>query len=209
MPRGVYVHGAHRPASVHPGDKFGRLTVLAYDKSLRGQGRIFRCTCRCGNVVSVQGNNLRSGHTTSCGCARGKHYGINLPEYASWKHMKRRCYNQNADQWPHYGGRGITVCKRWKNSFVAFLKDVGPRPSPKHSIERIKNNGNYTPRNVRWATQAEQLRNTRRTRFITHNGITLPLVDWAHKVREHPRTVWGRLDRGYTVKEALFGRSKR
>jgi hypothetical protein len=94
--------------------------------------------------------------------------------------MVRRCRDPKVAIWPHYGGRGITVCKRWLN-FLNFLADMGPRPQG-HSLERIDRDSHYEPGNVRWATQAEQVRNTSRTRLITYNGITLCLADWATRL---------------------------
>lgn len=93
------------------------------------------------------------------------HGGTKSVEYNTWAQMKARCYNSKSHNYINYGARGITVCDRWKNSFGAFLKDMGPRPSPKHSIDRINNNGNYEPNNCRWATNSEQVRNQRNTRL--------------------------------------------
>lgn len=87
------------------------------------------------------------------------------PEYTAWKHMRHRCGNPRHPNYKHYGGRGIVVCAEWELSFAAFIRDVGLRPSPQHSIDRIDNNGNYEPGNVRWATATEQIRNSRRAKL--------------------------------------------
>jgi hypothetical protein len=104
------------------------------------------------------------------------------PEYRAWSAMKLRCANPNNEQYHNYGGRGITVCDRWRQSFAAFLVDMGPRPSPRHSIDRIDNNGNYEPGNCRWATSREQNRNRRNNIVLTHDGRTMCLADWAREL---------------------------
>lgn len=153
---------------INSGDTFGRLVVIS-EVERRKKHRCFSCQCVCGNQTVAHLSALRSGLTTSCGCWRKEHatvHGqINSPTYRSWSHMVDRCSNPNFRGWKNYGGRGIRVCDRWKVSFAAFLADVGPRPSLKHSIDRYPdNNGNYEPGNVRWATMSEQHLNSRRSR---------------------------------------------
>lgn len=105
------------------------------------------------------------------------------PEFAAWMNMIDRCRNPRARAYPSYGGRGIRVCRRWRASFEAFLADVGPRPSEKHSIDRHPDNdGDYEPSNVRWATDVEQSINRRSTRFIEFQGERLSLSDWARRL---------------------------
>lgn len=125
------------------------------------------------------------------------------PEYSAWSALVRRCTNPNNPCYRDYGGRGISVCAEWR-SYDRFLLDVGKRPSPKHSIDRIDNNGDYEPGNVRWATQSEQNRNTRRTRYITAFGKTQTLGDWAREVGIAQQTLIARLDyRNWPIELAL------
>lgn len=111
-----------------------------------------RCKCGCGKITNPGRKYIR--HHYNGGAF--KHGKTGIPEYKIWSGMKQRCYNKKQAKYNHYGGRGITVCKRWRESFTAFLEDMGPRPSPEHSIDRIKGHGNYTPKNCRWATRSEQ-----------------------------------------------------
>lgn len=145
------------------GRKFGRLTVLAEDESR------WRCVCDCGRKTVVSAGNLRSGNTRSCGCLRTRGHraiarslgGGRSPEYAAWNAMLQRCHNPKNRSFKNYGARGITVCERWRESFDAFLADVGPRPSPDLSLDREHNDCGYEPGNVRWATRFEQRANRR------------------------------------------------
>lgn len=152
------------------GQRFGMLAVTGrWPINAEDGTAVWECRCDCGNSKLVRGKNLRRGLSQSCGCQMWPQTHGHAPhascskEYTAWKMMRRRCYNERADNFPRYGGRGIRVCDAWRESFQAFLDDVGFAPSPKHSIDRIDVNGNYEPGNVRWATPVEQSRNQRRT----------------------------------------------
>jgi len=200
---------------VPPGTRFGRLSVLkempVFVDSAGRRRRKFQCRCDCCNVTIVHLVSLRSGASKSCGClqkerhadALTKHGMWQSPEYNIWIGMKSRCANPTDPVFHRYGGRGINVCDRWRESFAAFFADMGPRPSPDHSIDRIDNAKGYSPGNCRWATRKEQNRNRRDNRLLTFGGQTLCLAEWAEKTGIHYNTLHGRLSRGYTVEQAL------
>jgi hypothetical protein len=160
------------------GQIYGRLTVIAEaDPVLRSDGSrdrccICRCTCGTENIVRLAA--LRRGNTKSCGCfakeqsskRNGRHRESHLTaEYTAWVSMKGRCENPNNKDWDHYGGRGIKVCARWRNSYETFLADMGRKPSTELSLDRHPDNdGDYEPDNCRWATWPQQQRNKRRSR---------------------------------------------
>lgn len=168
------------------GRRFGRLLVLG-EIAERKNGHVYwACQCACGSVKSICGNSLRNGATTTCGCSigeanvrRSRHGMTNTPEHKAWRQMLSRCTNPNNPGYRDYGERGITVCKRWAESFESFFEDMGRRPSNEHSLERKDTNGNYEPGNCRWATRAEQNANTRRSKRWIINGITYPSLEAA------------------------------
>jgi len=151
--------------------RFGRLAVIERAEQ-SGRNTMWRCRCDCGRETIVQANNLRRGASKSCGCLNAewrKSYftthghankGHLSPTYQSWKGMLNRCTNPNGYDWKLYGGRGITVCDRWRHSFENFLADMGERPVG-YSIERIDVNGNYEPDNCKWIPLGDQVKNRR------------------------------------------------
>lgn len=186
--------------------QFGRLTALAsrYD----GKRRMWFCICECGNECEVDASKLNSGHTQSCGClhreAISTHGATYSPEYRTWHAMKSRCNSQSNIGYKYYGGRGIKVCESWRESFEKFLADMGPRPSDKHSIERIDVDGNYEPSNCVWADNETQKRNKRNTTLISFNGITKTLTEHAEENGLNSGTVWVRINElGWSVEDAL------
>lgn len=166
------------------GQKFGRLTAINREKGK------WNCLCDCGNTRAVPTFDLLHGRYTSCGCSHkercasgfNKSHGLShTKEFRAWFHAKERCFNPKDGAHLRYGARGITMCDRWKNSFENFYADMGPCPSSEHSIDRIENSGNYEPTNCRWATKQEQAINRGRTRWLTHEGVTLCKKDWARR----------------------------
>lgn len=188
------------------GSRFGKLTVIGSTESRsKSRQKQVVCSCDCGTSNYLCPiTYLKVGHTVSCGCHRkqeldrGRHtstHGMSSsPEWMSWKSMKQRCGNPNARVAKYYLHRGITYCPEWEK-FEVFLKDVGPRPSPHHSLERINNNGNYEPGNVKWATKVEQMNNTRRNHYLTFEGKTLTVTEWANIIGILPSTLDSRINR--------------
>jgi hypothetical protein len=151
------------------GQRFGRLTVIQRAPYDAFKGTSWECLCDCGNRRTVFGPDLKNKRIVSCGCFRREnsrklnttHGDSTTVEYEAWCGMKRRCTKSDEPDWKLYGGRGIKVCDEWINDYPAFLAHIGRRPSPEHSIDRIDNDGNYEPGNVRWATPKEQRNNQR------------------------------------------------
>ncbi|MFA7177604.1 MAG: hypothetical protein WC114_10175 [Smithellaceae bacterium] len=207
LPEQVQFHERNGYASL-AGQRFGRLEVLYY---VGQRYASWLCLCDCGQHTAVAGGALRKGKTRSCGCLQAErsaaastvHGGYGTTEYRRWDSMIQRCVNKNHKHYHNYGGRGIKVCERWRNSFAAFLEDLGPRPSANHSIDRIDNNGDYCPENCRWATKAEQVRNTRRNRLVAFRGETLCVADLARRHGLTPQALQGRLNAGWPVERAI------
>jgi len=150
------------------GQRFGMLIALHFSRRVpRGEhsSKIFwMAECDCGNEVEVSADNIRSGNTVSCGCQQGKR--LAPSEKKCWRAMIARCYYPKSPRFESYSSRGIRVCEQWRMSFDSFLADMGPRPSARHSIERIDNEGNYEPSNCKWATHEEQRANRRDSRRV-------------------------------------------
>ena len=141
------------------GHTYGRLTVISYaDK--KGTKHRWNCQCECGGSAITTSSNLRTGHAISCGCAVKElmttHGMYKSPEYKAYMGMKERCYLKGGQRYASYGGRGITICARWLESFENFYTDMGERPTSDHSIDRINNDGNYELSNCKWSTRSEQ-----------------------------------------------------
>lgn len=184
--------------------------VLRVGECRKGRWR-WICRCDCGETREVFGSNLIRGLSQSCGCltrervkeANTTHGRRHTPEYETWAKIIARCENPKASVFAYYGGRGISVCERWRHSFENFFADMGLKPTPKHSIDRIDTNGNYEPSNCRWATHTEQMRNTRRNVYWTYNGESLCLSEWAERYKINQETLRNRLERGESLGDAL------
>lgn len=193
------------------GDIYGYFTVLktSIDENSKNGHLFFIVKCKCGNIKTMRKCTVVSGRTKSCGCLkrelvikRSKTHGMRgTPEYKSWSSMLSRCHNKNLQAYKDYGGRGIKVCERWMK-FENFYEDMGPRPEGT-SLDRVENNGNYEPSNTRWGTREEQANNTRTNRYITYNGETKTLAQWADYYNINYGTLEHRIKLGWPIKEAL------
>lgn len=151
------------------GNRYGRLLVVGTARSNQFVGRRWFCRCDCGKSIIVRGPHLRNGNTVSCGCRSAECLEMRTTlgglsdtvEYRTWEEAKRRCENRNFPQYGDYGGRGIRMCREWRSNFLLFYEALGPRPSNKHSLERINNDKGYEPGNCRWATKDVQDNNKR------------------------------------------------
>jgi hypothetical protein len=198
---------------VSAGDPYGRLTVVSEAPPKQypsGTRRAFICKCECGNVVTALLSDLRDEHTTSCGCrqreccaqmklSHGQHASL---AYTSWNGMLQRCHNPDNPSYARYGARGIVVCDRWRSSFADFLKDMGHRPDG-FSIERVDNEGPYSPENCVWASSLTQNRNKRSNVMLTYQGVTRAASEWASVLGIPPQTLYSRLARGWPIEKAL------
>lgn len=194
------------------GERYERLLVTSRADNNKSGRAMWNCLCDCGKTKAIIGVTLRNGRSKSCGCIRSEmnterltiHGMAQSPEYSVWVAMIQRCTNPNNKEFENYGDRGISVCERWVNSFSNFIKDMGERPTHRHSIERVDNNTGYSPENCAWATMTEQSKNKRTTIFCTINGVKKPLVDWAREYCIDPGLIRDRKRRGWSDEQAVF-----
>jgi hypothetical protein len=186
--------------------RFGRLTVIRLYGRVEVPGFlghrarkrvIWLCRCDCGNLKTVRDSNLKSENTRSCGCLYHRHHQSRTPTHKSWTSMVKRCRNPT----PQY--YDIKVCHRWRCSFLNFLDDMGERPGPEYTLDRIDNDKGYYPGNCRWATAKEQARNRRTNHLITYRGKTLPIAVWADHVGLKGKCLRSRINRGWPIEKAL------
>lgn len=211
------------PPEFSPGSRFGRLVVVSLRPATRNRGLgLGTLRCDCGEVVEKPMRYVVTSVIRSCGClARewsstlGREHGVhaleptishgqtNTPEHDAWLAIRKRCNPERAEEHPGYAGRGITICERWQASFEAFLQDMGKRPGPEYSIDRIDNNGNYEPGNCRWAVRKTQQRNMRSNRLVEFRGETKTVAEWVEILDLNRGAVSERLRQGWSVERAL------
>jgi hypothetical protein len=207
------------------GQTFGRLRVIEYaGVSKPGHSTIWLCECSCsGKRSNFLATRLKSGRTVSCGCFRAelsskrlrRHGQTETVEFGAWENVKSRCGNANTPNFQKYGAKGVRMCQGWMSSFESFLADMGKRPSPKHSIDRVRTLDGYdcghcddcltrgVKANCRWATSKEQCRNKTNNHTLTFNGETKLLIEWSETTGLHSGTILKRLRLGWTEAEAL------
>jgi hypothetical protein len=186
------------------GMKFGRWTAIREDGRAY-QKVMWLCRCECGKEGRVSAGNLRNGLSKSCGCwnleqvrSPKKHGLSQSPEFTVWQNMIERCTNPKNTAYENYGGRGISICERWRESFSNFYADMGPRPEGT-TINRIDNDGNYEPSNCQWATDQEQQRNKRSNHRITAFGKTMLLTEWSAELGMSPALILYHMNKGKTL----------
>lgn len=190
------------------GQRFGNVVLI--ERLPKGRWK-FRCDC--GNEFISFPYPYKIGKNRTCGCSlydgsrQTTHDMSRTNIYHIWQGMRRRCNNPNYKNYHLYGGRGIKVCERWNNSFENFYSDMGDRPSKEYSLDRIDVNGDYSPENCRWATWEQQCNNTRRTVFLTHDGVTHSIAEWCGIYGIPQRTAHGRYRSGYSF-EKIFSKKQ-
>lgn len=200
------------------GEKFTRLTVI----SISERKRYFVCQCNCGKIKEIRQDHLLSNKTLSCGClkdeaaskrahvmhiARTKHGLCDTSIYKIWHSMRQRCSNEKSKSYPRYGGRGITVCDNWINSFENFLSDMG-HPEEGMTIERKDNNLGYSKENCKWATRLEQQNNRNVCQYITYNNETHTVSEWSVITGIHKNTLSERFHKNWPL-EDIFSKDKK
>ncbi len=197
------------------GKQFHRLTVIKFAFRKKHNQPYFFCLCQCGNVKAISSYSLRRGLTRSCGClhreelarrntihgqSKRKH---RSSEYVCWKGMKERCYNPNREDFVYYGARNITVDPKWLNDFEQFYNDMGPKPGPKYSIERIDNDGPYTRSNCVWGTPKQQANNNRHNHKLFFNGRSKTIAQLAEATGLGAANISNRLGMGWSEEKTL------
>lgn len=205
------------------GKMFGRWEVVGDPVKGTANALWWLCRCVCGVERRVKGQSLRDGVSVSCGCyqregaakqairigkANRTHGMTNSSEWNAWARMKQRCYDPKTPGFERYGGRGVKMCERWQN-FENFFADMGEKPTPEHSIDRIDNDGDYEPSNCRWATCQQQQRNRRDNIVVTHDGKTQCVSAWAEEYGICHHVLGMRLRRGWDMIRALSQPVKR
>lgn len=185
----------------------GRLTQVGEPFKASKKHYVAVFVCNCGNRIIARVDHVIAGLSTTCGCAKkgiNKTHGMTkTPLHNKWCNMIQRCEDVRHTAYPHYGGRGIIVCTRWRTSFQAFMEDMGQVPFPGAEIDRIDNDGNYEPANCKWSTRTEQVRNRRNTLFVEHSDRRITVSEFAERSGLRYSVVRGRLLQGWTVEEIV------
>ena len=188
---------------IKEGQRFGRLTAIRFIEKRFRSHEIWEFKCDCGSLKNLFVNNVKR-NTKSCGCLKHEcliqrnkeklstHKLTNTSIHRAWASMKSRCLNKNHKSYSSYGGRGINVCNRWM-IFENFYQDMGERPSKNHSLDRVDNNGDYTPENCRWADRYQQQSNRRTNHYITFSGETMTIAQWSRKLQINTKTLATRI----------------
>lgn len=194
--------------------KYGRLTIVGVFSD--GKHKQANCVCDCGKTKTIRLSRIKAGGTKSCGClgkelfiARATTHGATKDrkissEYKAWATMLDRCYRTSHPSYGNYGGRGIAVCDEWRHDFVKFLEDMGAKPSPKHSLDRIDNSKGYCKENCTWSTNLHQTRNRRSSLFVIYKGEQVYLKDLCNSKNVSYTKAWKRIrSQGWSVEDAI------
>lgn len=196
------------------GKKFGKLTVISEcSKHDKFGYKVYKCLCDCGNITYVNSNKLKTGNTKSCGCLRidkqTKHGKYKTRLYHIYNNMKNRCCNEKYRDFYKYGGRGISICGEWLHDFMTFYDwSMNNGYKDNLTIDRIDVNGNYEPNNCRWATPRQQSNNRRVTIYLTYNGKTQTMKEWADELGVKYTRLYSRYRRKWKTKDILLGKIK-
>lgn len=191
------------------GQRFGMLVAKRFSHRTETKSKhyFWECLCDCGRVVAIDAGNLKSGNSKSCGCDKGRRIsaaktvhghtsgGVETAEFTAWASMLQRCGDPNSKDFRNYGGRGIAVCLEWAGSFQIFLRDMGSKPSPEHSIERVDVEQGYSAENCIWATRSQQARNRRDKVTVILDGENCSLADVCEARGLPYHTIWQRMRR--------------
>lgn len=195
------------------------LTAVRFDHRDKWGANQWLFICECGNEHVTRADWVRLGRVKSCGCYRDEINGERIAatatthghtkngritsDYNSWRNMLERCNSPSCPSYKNHGARGIKICERWAHSFENFLADMGPKPTPKHSIGRTDNDGNYEPGNCAWETQSQQMRNRRNTRLVEYQGRSMSLAEACELAGQSRTRVNARLRMGWNIERAL------
>lgn len=193
------------------GQRFGRLTVICRAGRDKNHLLLWKCRCDCGNTIITRGQDLRRRKSQSCGCLKieslvnrsQKHGMTGKRPYRIWKNMKTRCLNPNSPSYPDYGGRGIKICKRWRENFENFWADMGSTYQDNLEIDRINHDGNYCPENCRWASDKIQNRNTRANHFVSSPLGYMTISELSEKTGIPYSTLKVRIYKGESGKQLI------